>query len=78
MDSIFKMKFFSWNILHWLYDLFIDGKPSGAIMKLGKYDHDFDWSQSKDIGNDVSQASSHFEKLHSLRQSKKGIYFNKI
>ena len=47
-------------------------------MKLGKYDHDFDWSQSKDIGNDVSQASSHFEKLHSLRQSKKGIYFNKI
>lgn len=49
-----------------------DGKPSGAIMKLGKYDHDFDWSQSKDIGNDVSQASSHFEKLHSLRQSKKG------
>ena len=38
----------------------------------GKYDHDFDWSQAKDIDSDTMKESSHFGKLHSLRQSKRG------
>ena len=51
---------------------FIDGKPSGAILKLGKYDHDYDWYQSEDNSNHMA-SSSHFEKLHSLKKPYQGI-----
>ena len=53
----------------WQLILFVlDGKPSGAILKLGKYDHDYDWSQGEEP-SDVIENSSHFQKLRSLKQS---------
>ena len=56
--------------------LILDGKPSGAIMDLGRYDHDYDWGAEEE---ESVNSYSKFEKLdtskhHASRHAQGKVY----
>ena len=73
--KVLYLNHFAGYYYYWLVsNLFFaisDNKPSGAILSLGKYERDYDWSQTEGVTDGMEDAS-HFQKLHSLKASRKG------
>ena len=49
---------------------FLDTNPSGAILTVGNYNRDYDWSQSDGVDDGLKDAS-HFQKINSPKVSRK-------